>query len=1002
MPTLSVLVLTSALAGCGGAPKPAPVPLAAPRAAAAERGLDEPEPFGPARVFPPLRERSDLAFEGVDSDGSRRVIAQGLRLIQRADGALIAASEFLPSARSVTTLELPERLGGGFLFVVNTSGTALLFGSATFTGTLRSLGTLSGDVERVVAGLDRLYVLRSRSHWLALDLETGKEIGLGSLPPSPGYGSMAFADAWLGAVELPLRGVVATFDAGQTWHALEQPRAQLSAVDGGVLVETPERHFVLGPLGTMTPWRTRTATPVASLAAARPVQGTGAKSVELQPIGPNPLESAVLHGVLEAGGETALVATLGTLARVRMSDGAVLASVPEAYPGAAPCAGFAFRKGVGFACGEVRGKTIVYAFAPPFALQAALGFDTPRRIAPNGRGALVIDGACSPDDANPKLRCIIPRLGEPFEVELPAPTVRVIPLDDGRAALLEPPRPRFAGTLTFVSAAGVAAAVKLTSPKLKGEAASALFSNGFWLDAWEQAASGALRGWITGGATFAGVRVGLDGEVSLGEPQPGLDRALLAGRFALVVGRGGGALETSDGGFDWSDAEFPTEPDWSAPRTFGQLHGCRALGCALSGWLRVGWGMGARGKLSVAPVPDPISVTSGGAYRWSLECTPTRETSRPALRVLPELDNSSVSPWNPLAEIAPPTRAAADVGYDTGSELELRLFRSYAWGPAGDAWAQGGRWLVRVRDPYRVSDSIWSSAASGAPWPRAELTADAFGRSPNGPPSTWRVVTDPVKHAGLVLVSTKGTVEIYTLEEGRALSRLKVPAPIGVVTGVAVAGNRLYVGALGEARSFRVFRANQGSLELVADLPNAITRSEPPKLAPATRGDGLGLWVHDADHYLYPLDPASGRLDAPLVTRAGELSSMPEPCNPEEDGYVIADALSLEPNIELLDPAKDASVGNGIEVRVIASPGRLCVDGLAAPLGTSAVADSEPLAKGFGGGLGLSGIRSARPGQRSRRSTPQGEGAKPQPAGVGAQLVLNMPNGARRGFQCRD
>jgi hypothetical protein len=217
-----------------------------------------------------------------------------------------------------------------------------------------------------------------------------------------------------------------------------------------------------------------------------------------------------------------------------------------------------------------------------------------------------------------------------------------------------------------------------------------------------------------------------------------------------------------------------------------------------------------------------------------------------------------------------------------------------------------------------------------------------------------------------------------------------------------VAGNRLYVGTLGEARSFRVFRANQGSLEFVADFPNAITRSEPPKLAPATHGDGLGLWVHDADHYLYPLDPASGRLDAPLVTRAGDLSSMPEACNPEEDGYVIADALSLEPNIELLEPGKDAAVGNGIEVRVIASPGRLCVDGLAAPLGSSAVAEAESLSKGRGeGGRGLV-ARAARPGQPSRKTTPEGEGPKPQASGVGVGLVLNMPNGARQGFRCRD
>lgn len=1000
---LSALGLASLFTGCGGAREVAPVPPAAAsaRTVAAERSVDEPEPFGPARLFPPRRERTDLAFEAIESDGSRRVIAQGLRLIQRPDGALVAASEFLPSARNVTVLELPARLGGGFLFVVNTSGSALLFVSASFTGPLRALGSVSGDVERVVAGLDRLYVLRSRSSWIGVDVESGKEIGLGSLPPSPGYGSMAFADAWLGAVELPLRGVVATFDAGQTWHQLDQPRAQLSAVDAGVLVEAPERRFVLGPLGAMTPWRAATATAPSAPALSGPRPTVAAKGVALRPIGPAPLESAVSFGVLEPGADTALVATLGTLARVRMSDGAVLASTPDAYAGASPCDGFALRGGVGFACGEVRGKTTIYAFTPPFALTPVLAFDTPRRVAPNGRGGLVIDGSCSARDANPKLRCVVPRAGDPFEIEVASPTARVVALDDGRAALLEPPRPRVPGTLRFVSPDAASPPVTLALPKPKGEAASALVSDGFWLDAFEQAASGGLRGWIAGGATFAGVRVGLDGKIDLGEVQPGLDRALLAGRFALVVGRGGGARETSDGGFDWSDAEFPAEPDWSAARTFGQLHGCRALGCALSGWLRVGWGMGARGKLAIAAPPEPISVSSGGAYRWSLECTPSRESSRPALRLQPELDNASVSPWNPLAEVAAPVRGAADVSYDTGSELELRLFRSYAWGPGGDAWAHGGRWLVRVRDPYRVADSIWSSAPSGAPWPRAELTADAFGRSPNGPPSTWRVLTDPVKHAGLVLVSSKGTVELYTLEEGRALSRLKTPAPIGVITGVAVAGNRLYVGALGEARSFRLFRANQGTLELVADFPNAITRSEPPILAPATRGEGIGLWVQDNDYYLYPLDPVSGRLDTPMVTRAGDASSMPEPCNPEEDGYVVADAISLEPNVELLETREAA--GNGIEVRVIASPGRLCVDGIAAPLGSSSLSEGEPQSKDWvEGGLGLASMKPLATGQRSRKATPGGEGVKPQPTGVGTRLVLNLPNGRRQGFRCDD
>ena len=58
--------------------------------------------------------------------------------------------------------------------------------------------------ERLIAGFDRVYAQAKRSgEWGALDPATGKGLDLGSLPRSPNYGSMVFADEWFGAVELP-------------------------------------------------------------------------------------------------------------------------------------------------------------------------------------------------------------------------------------------------------------------------------------------------------------------------------------------------------------------------------------------------------------------------------------------------------------------------------------------------------------------------------------------------------------------------------------------------------------------------------------------------------------------------------------------------------------------------------------------------------------------------------------------------------------------------------
>jgi hypothetical protein len=1015
---LSLPLALGLLACAGHAGAPAAPATAAHAAETRRTGAAEPGFMTPARVFPPS-DRSDVTAEVRDSDGGRRFIAQGLRLIQSPEGALVASDEFLPGSRVVATLALPSRLGGGFLFVLNASGAALFWRASSWTGKLVPLARIDGEVERVVAGFDRVYALRGHgAPWVAVDVESGHALDLANLPPSPGYGTMAFADEWFGAVEVPLRGVLATFDAGGSWHPLGVPHAELGAEEGGIVVNTPGRRFLLAANGSERP-----------LPAAAADEHADPHPLETHrlpaalPFGERPLETAVLHGFPDGEG-AAVVAAWGLVARIRLTDGAVLERQPNAAAGRTVCEPVALGAGGGFVCGEPHGRTEIDALGSGLALTTVLHFDEPRHVAPNGRGALVIRGSCSARGAAEPEYCVVPAQGAPYSTPVRVPDERAVALADGGLALLAPvtkPSKRDAaaeadtkakpapdatiGVLTLVHAGGADRTVPLKLHGVDDEAARALVESGLWVDSFEETPSGELSGWIAGNDSFVGVRVKLDGQVLVGTPEPHLDRALLSGGFGLVVDHSGGLRETVDGGFEWSDGELPGEPDLRPLRTSGTVSGCTRLGCAVSGWLRVGWKMGERDRLALASVPEPTHLSGAGGNRWSLDCEATGEQSKPALRKNPQTEDRALSPWNPLAEVPPPARARSEVGIETSNEADLRLFHAYAWGPAGDGWARDARWLVRVRDPYRVGDAVWSTAASPVVWSSSILASDAFGRSPSGPPATWRIVTDPVRHAGLLLVSLRGTIELYLLEEGNRVTHVKTSGSVGVVTSAALAGGHFYVAALGEARALRVYRVEQGELELMGEFPEVAGRTEPPALAPAARGDGFGVWVHDADYYLFPFDLASGRFDAPIVERASELAAMPAACSTGEDGYLVSDALALEPNVDLL--GTNAATGNGVEVRLIVSPSRVCVDALAAPLG----ARSDEHARTPRNPAARRGAPVDVPGlPRSPSSEPRGDvapdgtprGVPARDAGPGAPLVLDAPDGSRRGFRCRD
>jgi len=213
-----------------------------------------------------------------------------------------------------------------------------------------------------------------------------------------------------------------------------------------------------------------------------------------------------------------------------------------------------------------------------------------------------------------------------------------------------------------------------------------------------------------------------------------------------------------------------------------------------------------------------------------------------------------------------------------------------------------------------------------------------------------------------------------------------------VITGFATAGSRVYLGALGENHSFRVYRVEAGGMKLIRELPDVTARTQAPTLAPSLHGESISLWVHAGNHYLYPLDANTGLVDEPIVVKADTLSRMPEPCSPSEDGYVVADALSLEPSFELLD--EPTRVGNGSEVRIVVSRGRVCTDAIAAPIGPPLEAETS---KGRRPGSPTASRRGGdSPGLDEKA---QAEGATPQAT---VPLVLDLPDGNRRGYRCRD
>ncbi|HEX7668252.1 MAG TPA: hypothetical protein VF395_01645, partial [Polyangiaceae bacterium] len=691
--------------------------------------------------------------------------------------------------------------------------------------------------------------------------------------------------------------------------------------------------------------------------------------LEASPLGARPLEVAVLRGFPDTT-ETAVVVANGTLARVGLRDGRIVESAPHATPEGATCVGVRLFAGIGFVCGEDLGPTRLYSYRPPLTLDEVFELPEPRTVSPSGSGAVAIHGGCA-GGAGPRADtyCIVSAAGENREIRLNLGAgigvERVVALADGRAVVLVPPGPRRSGTLTLVDRDGRSGPPRPLTLTALPTSVQELVGRGLWLDGFAEIEPGSLSGWVVGGTSFVGLRIDLTGKVTAGTVRADAPRASFSGAVALVTDSHGGGYESVDGGANWNEMTLPVTTDVVADAPADRERGCSRVGCGLGSWLRVGWGKSAeKNDLALAreppsPKPDPTLYVT-----WSLECTPTgesenatdvaRATARTAPRsaagkareplsrgtdLPPELESSA---WRTFLGASGPERAPGDLGFDFGTEDKSVQLRAYAWGARGAAWDRTGTWLVRVADRFTVRHALWSTATSRSSWADAADAAEAFGSEPSHRISNnWSMLLDPLEEGGVLSIQTGSSTELSVLERGRAIVTVKNPDDLNVdhLSSTAKVSGKWYVGTTSGPRSFQILGIDRGSLSVVATYPR---QSADPSatLVRTSRGDALGIWVVAQGQrgtgsggntwFIHPVDLATGEAGAPLIVPRDALSHLPRPCEPDENGWVLVHEVSPSVAKVSFVGASETPAVKTVEARLIAGPGGLCVDTLAA------------------------------------------------------------------------
>lgn len=986
----ALLVAPALGAACGGAPPPATAPTPASTASAAPSGSGKADAKAPKTMDPPgllgmiassylLPELMPEKGVFLREEGHKKMLVDRMRLIVHEDGSEERAAELLPNSYA-SAITLPSRLGGGFLFHSSGGGATQIWRASSWLAHLEPLTQVTTVADEIIPGFDRLYVrLQSSNRLVAIDPQSGEIAPLGPLPPSVSYGQLAFADGWRAVVDTDLRGPLVTFDAGTSWRPLRLPErpGTITAISGDPTLFVSNGNYVIDAAGQMTfhPNATRKY-------GTDKDDGDDVKLTRPPgPLGKKPLRAALEDG-FPSEGRTAIVARGGALARVSLRDGSIVKLQQDAYKERdAACHALRLGKGWGFVCGEHEGATVVHAFVPPFSLKEVWRFAKPRFVSPSGNGALVVRGPCNDDPVKPgdgRTYCIRGVDGATRQIRVTGDlgVERVVALADGRVVVLVPPR-REAGQITVLRGATVESSVPLKFPTKPSDSVRTA-KRGMWLEGFEEREPGVLGGWVEAGGALTGVRVSLTGEIKLGEMRTDPNGALLAGRFGVSLGDDGEASETTDGGFEWTTFELPDHEIDAPPRT----RACGPVGCALSSWLRVGWGKPfvkddfATAKAPTAPY---VAVQTASTVQTSCDLLGAVTPPIPEKKVVATKDAKPVKspygyprggygypsyggygygyynyrpPWSPFRNTAAPTLAKDEVGVDTGSYGDAAGIRSYAWGKKGSDWTKTGKWLVRFDDRFDPGGGLRSSSTAGSPWADEQQATAGVGGGMTYGIAVWTAFPDASGRATLGQ-ACNGPCVLYSIVDGQPVLTLRdgsgrfgnytrlLPSSSGT-NGTAVrVGESWYFLTQGPVYdAIALWRADLGVVRQVGvyyrPTKSRYSSMDPPRLVRRALGTGLGLLVTSprgpgeasATWYVLPLDGDTGALDEPISIGRRDLAGvLPERCARGQDGWLAEVTLETVPSVDL---GSAYAPLDAIEMRLRLDPGSICAEGMTA------------------------------------------------------------------------
>jgi hypothetical protein len=925
----------------------------------------------PAALLAPLA-RSTWLPEGTDGldvverlpDGTVRGLAGKLRIEASPGGAVRRARDLLPRGDFTGAQALPARMDGGYLFVAAGGGTgAQLFRSKDFLSPLSPLARVALDGGRgatsapiVVVGPDRLLVRSIASDRVyGVDPSSGAVSAPVPLPPRPRFGAITFADAWRGAAISDLEGLLVTSDAGTTFRRVPLPDAprSVSIEEGRIVALTASGRWGVDPTSGVAIPDAREGVEVK---VEPPPKGkTGARPV----FGEHALRAAIEDGWPLPDG-TAVVARDGEIARVRLSDGAIVERRAAAMPGEEDARCHAVRYGVdvGFVCGAEGRGTTIYAFAPPLGAQLVARYAAPRAVSPSHSGALSVRGRCDdrppPPDAG--AHCVLFADGSSREIVTSGDVgiERVVPLSNGSVVVVIPPRNVTPGQLAIV-APGASSAI--TRAMVVPDDAAPI-RRGLWLDALYEVSPTELGGWVDAGGAMYGVRIHLeDGTVVVGRrrDEPSV---VVVGPHAIAVTHGAPAgdsmQETEDGGMTYVPVDLP--PLGHAKIVAGVR--CGALGCAVpferGAWLRVGYGLPAD--------PDDLrEVEERGALQsWqpssrglSFGCEITRSEPVPVeeeprvvttargvrIKRAPDAPTEATT-WPAFRGMTPPALPAgfAGVSEATASGPAARL---YAWAPKGST-GRASRVLGRFVDRFDGTSPLRSTAVSVGPWRDDQVMADALGSS--GPAVVFHALIDPTGHAAL-LAGCRGRdrCDLYSMVEGRPMlvlpdSEEEAYQRIGPPVSSAIWLDEAFYLATNTAGSLVVWKIEATRSRVLARLPRVASGASPVPVRLVKRAHGRQIGIlasgmgtfgrSEQDFYVLPLDLETGELGETTRLVPTDLGGRaPRHCEADDDGWLV-ETLSNHFYLRL-EPAGRAT---DVELRLRVEPDRACVDAIAGTL----------------------------------------------------------------------